>query len=885
MQSKILKVLTVGAVSMCAVCSAACVAYAEGSKDLVEYEGYRPYLEWNNLTNLGMDRENVIYVYAKVGETIYFGSSENADNEETIKAVGGNGTIYSTWYSGNDAVGIAVTLPMTENIKKAVEPGAGTDYVLVDENSKIVSDADRNKVYLFNVDKSENGVGYIKDAEQEKKGPNVNGSNTSGYNPLSFTAPYTGTYSFRFLSSEYNTVNGKNVNAVKTDKNWDANGRAVAAFDVTVYGGESGSQTEQSGRVWADRLFLDTGSDKADEGIYSKVYILTDDAFAYELDLNGMSPWGFVLYANKRGFLWDPENIYTTSKKNDNTDETKFNLQSLNRSFYSKAAGTTDTGEPALFNNGTIYPNYKPETDQDVTHRLFFNNPSNSAALKFYTGHKSLADSKSLPNVDSAKVSFEDGKTTNGNGNTTTNGSDNNKFLSSEGYGGKFTVDLKTPGLYYSYPETLALQLDFSGYSLIDRGDLNNLPEIDTNGTWKKFTGSEEVTTAESSNIVTITASGNDGVYTFTWGGLDAYGNVVPRGDYSGIMKISVANGLVHIPLIDIETCVNGIQVKMLNTGVKDDDEIYTVYYNNTKISDLFNPSEAYNKYSIGDNNNMSDGISSEINTEGKSKALQFRHNEGDSTAIDLWTDYYTNVVNDLSIKVTKHATLYPIVSFVDQDGVKNNDSELDKTHLWYKYGDNRKKYYEGHKGGELYGNTISTGFMAEVQNVASDSVRNNVLWTITIPNPAATRGNGHGLYVKDVKGESPTSEMFINSAYNKETVISDDPKAKILNGDIVKINGFDGNETKAVIRLYDNQGTFITGKGAVLYGIVIDGLYAPDATAEIMYVSGFDEEDGVQDLTNADDVITQVHSVDYETYLNSSCNPYNSSSDSAAAE
>lgn len=877
MQSKILKVLTVIAVSMCAVCSAAGVVYAEGSKDLVESgTGYRPYLEWNNLTNLGMDRENVIYVYAKEGETIYFGSSENADNEETIKAVGGTGTIDLTWYDGNDAVGIAVTLPNTKFSDVAMKP-ADTSYQLVEDSTEV---NDSNKTYLFRVNK-ETGDGYIRSVDQETAGPNVNDGESRGYSPLSFVAPVEGTYSFRFLSSDHDTVNGKNVTAVKTDGAWNANGRAVAAFDITVYGGGGDSQTEQSGRVWADRLFLDTGSDETDKGIYSKVYILTDDAFAYEVDLNGMSPWGFVLYANKRGFLWDPENIYTTSKENDNTDETKFNLQSLNRSFYSKEDGTTDTGEPAKFNDGTIYPNYEPETDQDETHKLFFNDPSELAVLEFYTGHESLADTNSLPSAQDADVSFEDGKTNNGNNNDDNNGKKDSEFVSSEGYGGTFTVNLKNSE---SYPETLALQLDFSRYSLIDKGELHNLPDIKPDGTWKTLGADEPDTTAESSNIVTITASGHDGVYTFTWGGLDAYGNVVPRGDYSKIMKVSVANGLVHIPLIDIETCENGIQVEMLNNiSYAQGKDKYTVYYNNARISDLFNPGKAYEEgKSIGDNENNSGGISSEINTEGKSEALQFGRNEGDSTAIDLWTDYYTDVVNNLSINVTKHATLYPIVSFVDQDGEENSGLELNRSHLWYNNGTNDKHYYEANIGGELYGNTISTGFMAEVQNIASYSVRNNVLWTITIPNPD-TLENGHGLYVKDVDGEDSTSKMFTNNDGNKETVISDDPKTQILKGSIMQITSFDDSKSEAVIQLYDNPGTFITGRGAVLYGIVIDGLYAPDARAEIMYVSG--EVGGAQDLTGADAIDTQVHAATYEQYMSSQYNPYNSGNTSGSGE
>ena len=819
MQSKILKVLTVGAVSMCAVCSAAGVVYAEGSKDLVgSQKGYRPYLEWNSKTNLGMMRESVIYVYAEEGETICFGSSENADNEETIKAVGGNGEIDPTWYDGDDAVGIAVTLPSTNGSSTAVDPSDTNGYeVYLSGTTQMTND----KTYLFRVNKTD-GTGYISSVAQETAGPKYDNSNEGGYTPLTFTAPYTGTYSFRFLSSEHDGNHDPKL--VKSTEQWESSTGTVAAFDVTVYNGGN----VQTGRVWADMLFLNSGSWEADKGIYSKYYVLTDDAFAYEVDLNGMSPWGFVLYANKRGFLWDANDIYTSNKEDVSA---KFNLQSLNRSFYSKEDGTTDTGEPAKFNDGTIYPNYEPETDQDETHRLFFNNPSISAALEFYTGHKSLADSSSLPEVDSAKVSFEDGKTTNGNDNDTTDGRENSEFVSSEGYGGTFTVDLKDSNLV-THPETLALQLDFSEYSLIDKGDLHNLPDINSDGTWKTLAETSD-NTAESSNIVTITSSGNNGVYTFTWGGLDAYGNVVPRGDYSGIMKISVANGLVHIPLIDIETCENGIQVKMLNNiSYASEEDKYTVYYNNARISDLFNPGIAYEEgKSIGDNENNSGGISSKINTKtGKSNALQFGVNAGDSTAIDLWTDYYTDVVNNLSIKVTEHATLYPIVSFVDQDGEDNVNLELDNTHLWYNYGDNEKQYYNN-KGGKLYGNTISTGFMAEVQNIASYSVRNNILWTITIPNPSTLK-EGNGLYVKNVNREESVADTFTSDQSKKKIVLTDGNDTQILQGNIMEISSFDDDKNNAVIQLYDNPGTVITGRGAVLYGVVIDGLYAPDATA-----------------------------------------------------
>ena len=64
--------------------SAPVSAQAEGSKDLVKNGGYRPYIEWyisksyysgQLASQTVMKRRQVINVYAKAGETIYFGSS------------------------------------------------------------------------------------------------------------------------------------------------------------------------------------------------------------------------------------------------------------------------------------------------------------------------------------------------------------------------------------------------------------------------------------------------------------------------------------------------------------------------------------------------------------------------------------------------------------------------------------------------------------------------------------------------------------------------------------------------------------------------------------------------------------------------------------------
>ena len=89
---------------LCAACISAAMSlaspvFAEGSRDLIEIpygthtgmDAYRPYLEWRNREQLGgIPSKNVIYVYAKAGETVYFGSSVKSANDKSIKAVVGD---------------------------------------------------------------------------------------------------------------------------------------------------------------------------------------------------------------------------------------------------------------------------------------------------------------------------------------------------------------------------------------------------------------------------------------------------------------------------------------------------------------------------------------------------------------------------------------------------------------------------------------------------------------------------------------------------------------------------------------------------------------------------------------------------------------------------
>lgn len=114
---------------------------------------------------------------------------------------------------------IAVTLP-TDDKEGVYDPTGDSAAKFVD--GKLISSGQQGSknVYLFKPDLSTQ-EGLIVNLEQEKNGPKadnlsytaasstadysaettINPSN--GYKPMSFTAPVTGTYSFRFLSTEY----------------------------------------------------------------------------------------------------------------------------------------------------------------------------------------------------------------------------------------------------------------------------------------------------------------------------------------------------------------------------------------------------------------------------------------------------------------------------------------------------------------------------------------------------------------------------------------------------------------------------------------------------------------------------------------------------------
>lgn len=173
----------------------------------------------------------------------------------------------------------------------------------------------------------------------------------------------------------------------------------------------------------------------------------------------------------------------------------------------------------------------------------------------------------------------------------------------------------------------------------------------------------------------------------------------------------------------------------------------------------------------------------------------------------------------------------YPYLSFVSKD-TKPATTEKPFNEGSSLMVDDKKVDGYGGVGDSKYGNTISTGF-STVQTLNSLTI-NKCLWTITIPAPTAEKP----LYVKSEKPIDGATEILANDGaeYNAGAIYkmpeTTEPKPK---------------EIKLRANLPE-----ISGQGQAVFGVIIDNLYAPGATAvlELMEVpTNKPADEGVHDL------------------------------------
>ncbi|MEB3181480.1 MAG: hypothetical protein VKL59_20965 [Nostocaceae cyanobacterium] len=263
-------------------------ARAEGSANLTNNGGDRPYLDYrigtDDITFLtgGIPRRSTIRVFANPGETLNLGSSANGLGQGVINFRAPNGTPGSC-------------------------PTTGV-------------------------------TGRIQNRAQEVAGP---APNALGYEPCIVTvgAGQGGIWEIDFVSpNPSSTIDPPPITA---NGNWAQpnNASYVSAWDVTVR--NSGGQAIP-GRAYANYLSLNMGGNG--RSLSSTAFVQTNDGYQYSINLNGLDPYGFIFFANNKGFVDGSGNPLFRS---------------------------VDLQQPFNLNR----PN-QPDTGTDITHKLFFQPPS-----------------------------------------------------------------------------------------------------------------------------------------------------------------------------------------------------------------------------------------------------------------------------------------------------------------------------------------------------------------------------------------------------------------------------------------------------------------------------------------------------------------------------
>ncbi len=268
-------------------------AQAEGSKNLISSGGDRPYLEYRNDSNVGIPRRSKIKVFARVGETINLGSSAIGMGAATI--------LY------NKPTGVA-------SLTCGTGTGGGLIPNLAAENSGLFTPC------TITVASGEDGIWEVEFTSPDP-------SNTA----YAARPPIT------------------SVSAIWTQAN---NSYWIAAWDITV---RNSGGTAIPGRVFSNYLALNLGDNGA--SLSSKVYIQTHDGYNYTVDMNGLDPFGFIFFANNKGFR----------------------SQATNNPIY-RSLQLTGKDPENIPSGYSIQLPFSPDNSatNDFTHKIFFSQPDSS---------------------------------------------------------------------------------------------------------------------------------------------------------------------------------------------------------------------------------------------------------------------------------------------------------------------------------------------------------------------------------------------------------------------------------------------------------------------------------------------------------------------------
>ncbi|NEP59030.1 MAG: hypothetical protein F6K31_18745 [Symploca sp. SIO2G7] len=436
---------------------------AEGSRELTSNGGFRPFLDsrGDNDPVAPVPRRTTIQVYVEEGETINLGSSANGVN---------NGVINYT-----DPLGNENTCPV--------------------------------------------GDGQILTRAQEMAGPQPN---AGGYNPCEVLvgAGEDGIWTIEFIgptgAAGTQDPDDTAVNNLPAQGNNDS---FVSAWDVTVRGGAGNTGPEITGRAYATYLPFNMGASGVN--LNSITYIQTERGDLYRMNLNGLDPFGFIFFANNKGF--------------------------------------TDANGDPLFRSvprnpvPIFHPPNVADTADDITHKIFFNPPNadlpeeSTVALTALQGGDRIVtgttntfvrqDPPPPPSIDTLSFVGVDG--TPGRADPTR--------------GGNFSFNIQGQGA------------DETGRFVIT---------IDVNRNGILGDGNDVILSDETV----------PGLNTVNWNGQDGNGELLPAGNTPYDASINFIIGDVHFPFFDPESNQNGFILDRVDNATGMTSLENFIYYNDTGL-------------------------------------------------------------------------------------------------------------------------------------------------------------------------------------------------------------------------------------------------------------------------------------------------------------
>lgn len=451
---------------------------AEGSIDLIKYPGKRLFLS--------IDFKQQMKVYVKAGEHINIGSSHLGISGGFIDVYNPKGDLVAHYDGSNGDKGIIYN----DTQEKAGPTGEGT----------------------------KKGAGYIPETIL------VN-STTEGVWSINFSFPGYELMVFKNL---------ENKDPWTRDIDQPTIMRAILAWDITVSQGGAGNFVGSKllkGRLYTNELIAVVNENG--NLVSPKLYVLTKDAYIYELCFRNVDPWGFPISCNSVGVMDGKcHPVYRSTIKDK----------------YTKVRDTSGLVQGNLYH----YNPQNPDIGRLVNNKIFLNPPaddlpSTAVVTEIYNNVTHTTWLKgTLPSMPYLK-DFEFVPSP--------------EALATGKYCvGKKNVLVPGKGAYIRFNSNVigdvVLQLDLDNNGKYDEG-------IDL-------------------SVKKTLSGGLDSIY---WDGKFANGQTPPMTNaYTLRFRVKVTGGEIHLMLYDIENNPGGITFKRLN-GVNPGDS--TLYYDHSSIGGM----------------------------------------------------------------------------------------------------------------------------------------------------------------------------------------------------------------------------------------------------------------------------------------------------------